>query len=514
MKAFTGKHRTAFYILYVGTLSIVLAACGGGSSGSSTVPGGVGTGTGPGTGMATIQGSVPGSVFVAVNNDTNLEVKRVTATGTPKTFSMDVPTGATYRFYVMENDGTSNTRIYPMYMGVHNVFELDNTADGHIISLGMINPDMGTGKATPANTPALMMGWGANGSVPPSLAGMAFSMDDVKGTTWGYNTMMTSGAMGWEHGTLSFDNNGLGHMSGILRNGTPLPDRDHISYTMSLSGMLFNPGDNTFQCVVSRDMSVMVGTFTDNIGGPAMMIGQKRGGTFHMDGSDMTGTWRFQRFTAGSDNITSGWAYGTMQFTLGNATITSMTTNTGSGGSGNFAFSMDANGIMTKTGDASFHGVMSMDKSMIVATDTNGGHPEIWVMMKSTVGTTFSMDDMMGDWVMHSISSGNPGSRDWTYGHSVVDATGQNTFSEMMDHAGMISPTSMTFVMNDGVMTIPSTGGVIGGDHMGGHMDGGMMGGGVLTQTFHGIMNEAKNMMVSAYTTDGSGGYPFSIQVK
>jgi len=35
-----------------------------------------------------------------------------------------------------------------------------------------------------------------------------------------------------------------------------------------------------------------------------------------------------------------------------------------------------------------------------------------------------------------------------------------------------------------------------------------------MTQTFHGIMNEAKNMMVSAYTTDGSGGYPFSIQVK
>ena len=43
-----------------------------------------------------------------------------------------------------------------------------------------------------------------------------------------------------------------------------------------------------------------------------MMIGQKRGGTFQTDGSDMTGTWRFQRLTAGSDNITSGWAYGTM----------------------------------------------------------------------------------------------------------------------------------------------------------------------------------------------------------
>jgi len=42
---------------------------------------------------------------------------------------------------------------------------------------------------------------------------------------------------------------------------------------------------------------------------------------------------------------------------------------------------------------------------------------------------------------------------------------------------------------------------------------GGMMGGGMVTSTFHGIMNGARNLMVSNYS-DGSGGYPFSIQVK
>jgi hypothetical protein len=504
MKAIMGKHRTAFYILFVLTLSTALAACGGGGSGSSSGSGGVGIGTG----TATIQGSVPGTVFVAVNNDTNLEVGRVTATGTPKTFSMVVPTGANYRFYVMENEGTSNSRVYPMYMGTNNVFELDNTADGQIISFGMINPDMGTGKATPANTPTLMMGRGANGMVPPSLAGMAFSMDNVKGTTWGYNTMMTSGTMGWEHGTLSFDNNGFGHMSGIVRDGTPMSDRDNVPYTMSLSGMLLNPGDNTFQCVVSRDMSVMVSTFMDNTGGPAMMISQKRGGAFHTDGSDMTGTWRFQRLTAGSDNTTSGWAYGTMQFTFGSASITSGTTNTGVGMVGNYVFSMDNNGIMTKTGDVSFYGVMSGDKTMIVATDTNGGHPELWVMMKDT-GGTYSTADMMGDWVMHSVSSGNSSSRGWTYGHSVVDASGDDMFSGMMGSAGPVSTTQLTFQMNGGVMTMGGTGGGMGGGMMGG----GMMGGGLVTPTFHGTMNGAKNLMVSNYS-DGSGGYPFTIQVK
>lgn len=481
---------------------MALAACGGGG----------GT-AGDGGGTATIQGSVPGTGFVAVDDDTNQVVKQVTATGTPKSFEMTIPTGKNYRFYVIENENTPNSRVYPMYIGSNNVFGLDNTANGQVISLGRIGPDLTTGRSTPANHPALMMGQGANAMVPTSLAGSAFSMDNVKGTTWSYNTMMTSGTMGWEHGTLSFDNNGLGHMTDISRNGAPLGDRENIPYTMSLSGMLLDPDDDTFQCVVSRDRSVMVATFTDSTFGPAMMIAQKRGGAFATDGS-MTGTWQFQRLTAGGDNTTSGWAYGSMEFVSGvagiTAGITSITTSNGPGTIENFAFSMNDNGIMTEALDALFHGVMSMDKTMIVATDSSGGHPELWVMMKGTTGTTA---DMTGDWVMHSVSSGNPGSRDWTYGHSVVDAGGNITFTQMMGSGGPVpvdNTTQMTFQMSGGVMTMGGSGGGMMG---GGMMGGGMMGGGVVPSTFHGITNGAKNLMVSTYT-DGTGGYPFSIQVK
>jgi hypothetical protein len=156
---------------------------------------------------------------------------------------------------------------------------------------------------------------------------------------------------------------------------------------------------------------------------------------------------------------------------------------------------------MTDSGNASFYGVMSMDKNMVVATDTSGGHPEIWVMMRTTTASTA---DMVGDWVMHSVSSGNLASRDWTFGHSVVDAGGNGTFSGMMGSGGPVSSTQMTFQMNGGEMTMSGSGGGMGG---------GMMGGGMMTETFHGITNGAKNMMVSTYT-DGSGGYPFSIQLK
>jgi hypothetical protein len=491
-----------YFIWLFGMAGMLLfVGCGGGGGGS--------TSSGTTGGTATIQGSVPGTAFVAVDDGTNMEVGRVTATGTPKTFSMNVPTGKNYRFYVMENEGSANSRIYPMYIGSSNVFSLGNNADGQTISVGIISPDLSTGKSAPANSPGLMMGNGASTMVPPSLSGSAFSLEDMKGTAWGYNTIMTSGTMAWEHGTLSFDNNGLGHMTGIVRNGTPLPSRDGIPYSMSLSGMLLNPGDNTFQCVVSGDMSLMVGTFTDNTGGPAMMIGQKRGGVFPTDGSALAGTWRFQRFTAGNDNVTSGWAYGTMQMISGSATITSMTTNAGVGSTVTFAFLMDGNGILTEPADASFHGVMSMDKAMIVATDTAGGDPEVWILMKDPTDA-LATTDMMGDWVMHAVSAGNTGSRGWTYGHSVVDGSGNDTFTSMMGNSGPISSTQMTFAMNGGVMTMGGTGGGMMG---GGTMGGGMMGGGVETPTFHGIMSGTRNVMVSNYT-DGGGGYPFSIQVK
>ncbi|MBE0603814.1 MAG: hypothetical protein IH611_09315 [Deltaproteobacteria bacterium] len=485
--------------------TLLFAACGGGGGGSTS------TGTTGGTtaGTVTVQGSVPGTVFVAVDDGANAEAARATATGTPKTFSMVLSTGKRYRFYVMENEGTGNSRIYPMYIGASNVFGLDSSADGQTISLGMISPDLATGRSIPATTPALMTGHGTSGAVPASLSGNAFSMDNVLGTSWAYNTIMTSGTMAWEHGTVSIDNAAFGHMTEIFRNGISRADRNDIPYRMTLSGMLLDSADNTFQCVVSRDGDTMVATFSDSLGGPALMIGQKRGGSYATDGSDMTGTWRFQRFTAGSDNTTSGWAYGTMQFTFGNASIVSMTTNAGAGSVANFSFAMDANGVLTESGDASFHGVMSASKNMIVATDTDGGDPEMWILMKDT-GGTYSTADMAGDWVMHSVAAGNAGSRGWTYGHSAVDGSGNDTFSGMMGDAGPVPSTELTFQMNGGVMTMDGTGGGMMG---GGTMGGGMMGGGLVTSTFHGTMNADRDIMVSSYS-DGTGAYPFSVQVK
>ena len=103
--------------LFITLMVFTLAACGGGGT--------TGTTSGAGTGSATIQGSVPGTVVVAVDNATNLEAERVTATGTSKTFRMTLPTGTSYRFYLMENEGNANSRVYPTYLGTATGTDLE-----------------------------------------------------------------------------------------------------------------------------------------------------------------------------------------------------------------------------------------------------------------------------------------------------------------------------------------------------------------------------------------------------
>jgi len=108
------------YLLIALTLSIALAACGGGGGTSTATPGGTGGIT---AGAATVQGQVSGTVFVAVDNDTNLEAGRFSSGGGLTTFGMTLPTGKSYMFYLLDNGVTGNPpRVFPVYAGTTNVF--------------------------------------------------------------------------------------------------------------------------------------------------------------------------------------------------------------------------------------------------------------------------------------------------------------------------------------------------------------------------------------------------------
>jgi hypothetical protein len=306
------------------------------------------------------------------------------------------------------------------------------------------------------------------------------------------------------HGVLSVGNTGLGAMTSLIRNGMSWPSTDNVPFSMFPCGIVGRGDDNTFHGFLSKDRTMMSVTWTDNTGGSALMIFRKRGGALAQ--SDLFGTWNFHRPTAGSDNASSGWASGTMTMSSpGTANITAIQThnNNMSEVGSSFFVSMGGNGVVTSSGDSTFHGVMSQDKNMLVVTRTGaGGQYDLMILMRSTAGVSYSTNDLMGDWMQHGIVSGNPNDTNWNFGQMVMDSTGQATFNGMMDRTGAFSMQPGTFAMNSsGFITI-------GGMGMGGGMTYTTM-----VQTYSGFMNPAKDFMVATYT-DGNGGYQLGIGMK
>jgi len=95
---------------------------------------------------------VAGTVIVAVDDNDN-EVARVTATGSPKTFTLNVTPGGNYRLYFIENEGTANERVFSLYQGTTNVYTVSSAVT---INLGFV--DTSTGVAVPPNNPVKISG--------------------------------------------------------------------------------------------------------------------------------------------------------------------------------------------------------------------------------------------------------------------------------------------------------------------------------------------------------------------
>jgi hypothetical protein len=476
-------------------LAIAFAACGGGgSTGGSAV---------------TVTGTVPGSLFVAVDNATNVEVTRAAASGTPKRFTMTLSTGKRYRFFLVENESAgSGARVYPYRVGGADVVGMTADAAGTTVDLGSVAPDMATGYAVSVNDPTAHAGisaMGTNGTMPPTLAPMAFVPDNLAGT-WHFDTLTTSGTMGWSHGTLAVDNSGRGTWSSVMRNGTAVAAPGPVSYSLSPGGMMHDPADNSFLSLVSKGRDLMVARFTDNTGGYSLMVAQKGSGAPRF-ANEMDGTWRFHRLTAGSDNTTAGWAVGTMTIAGGGATVTTIATDKGSTAETGriIDLSMAADGVLSSTAVPSFDGCLSADGKLIVGTDNGATGPEMWVIVRSG-GTLFSTADLAGDWLMGGVISGDAASRDWISGMTVIDGAGQAGFPMMAGAGGMTSfPSSTLSMASPGTFSMTGM--------SGGGMGGGGMMGSTVVSTYRGTMAPSKDFAVSTFS-DGTGGYRLWIQVK
>lgn len=464
---------------------------GGGGGGSSSSPGS----SAPAP-SATMTGTVSGTVVVAYDL-LNTEIARNTATGTPKTFSLSLPTGASYKLYFIENEGTLSETVFPLYSGTTNVFTIGSQGT---IDIGFV--DTSSGVAVPTNDPLSFPGVASAGedtTIPAGISGAAISQSDWVNTDW-YVHGLTCGQgymPGWYTGAISVDSSGVFSFQSIVDSAGLLPTSRTLSTlnTIMPSGII-TPPINRGRFLMTKDKQTIIGLDTfypvevTSVRGYNLMLAQKKGGSFAT--SDLEGTWQIHMLSSGSDAQWIGWMHGSVN--IDNTGLATYGTLTFSDGSSHpipdHPYVISNEGVIT-TNPVGFlgqyHGVMSQNKKMIVATKnipSQSGY-EIWVYIKT--GGTFSITDFEGSWNVFGLTVGRTGIdyQGWLFGKADIDSNGTLTWS------------SVTRSNDDS--TLPGSGGLL--------IDSsGIVTGGPL----HGVMSDDKSTIVCTMN-DGGGGYNMMI---
>jgi hypothetical protein len=423
----------AFFTGYVGAaiLLIIVSCSGGGGSAASN---------GDAEVNATITGIVTGTVIAAYNTDSGVEAGRTTASGNSfKTFSLYLPRGNKYAFYFIENEGTENEKVYPLYQGNTNIFNISSAA---IIDLGFV--DTSSGKAVPSNNPLNVSGVSSGGettAMPNGLItrGTVFSTKDLSGN-W-HALGFTTGSQGhmWHHGTIVIDTSG--NYLSIGNSNNNIWESGSGKFYVAPNGVITQYGDASFFGVIRRDKNMFIAIMTDNGAWPVpqnsrsyRLIVWIRSGIVAYSQRDLEGDWQGVGLTFGNASDSEiGWAQG--NFTIDNSgfyfsSARHSGTNTDYANNSGRLF-MSNEGLITQDGDGSYKGFMTPDKKTFVAVMTdNGNFPAInrnyrfSILMKKGSGVTTS--DLKSTYTVMGITTGRADTF-WQRGKAAIDDTGRRT---------------------------------------------------------------------------------------
>jgi hypothetical protein len=485
-------------LLFVG-LTLSLAACGGGGGGAAP--------------NATITGTVLGTTVMAVDAATNVVVSSVIADPSTKVFSMQLPIGKNYKCYLLENEGTTFERSYPVYVfnqgQSQNVFSI---SQANTIDLGFM--DTASGAAVPALGLSQMENLGMSpvsfdSTVPSTLNGTFFSPGDMQGA-WNMHGIADDGA--WFHTTMTIGSNGAVNM------GTPVSSdlnfQDTLAArTMSLSmtpgGVMNSPGNTDFNAFMgsSRQMFIATDLFPS---AHQMYVAQRVPSGVKFSTTNLQGTWQVQGLMNGS-SLFNGWMEGSVTFEADGSidpNLTKMTRNDGNPFTLNAA-EVDGNGTVTMSGSPQlkFHGTMNQNKDRIVATltDSTTGSSCLLVLQKST-NTSHTNADFGGTWYMHNVavvSGSGDGRADFGAAH--FDTSGNATMERFSTNPAFTTTSSSLLMFS---MTINPQGMMGGMNGFPGMTGSAMIGGtmpGTGTAGFGGFMNMDNSLFITNMTNTQGG---------
>jgi hypothetical protein len=314
------KSSTNLFLFFL-LLALVCIGCGGG--------GGDGGGDSPGptppsgTTVVTITGTVSGTEIIPFNAAGQL-IGYYPATGNPKTFSLSLAVPGTYSIYLMENRGTVDEKIYPLYQGGTNVFAFDSSIPA-TLNLGFV--DTKSGKAVPSiSFPTTgVTAQPENTTVPFTISASAYTQANFQGG-WRLFTLQSSPVSGenlWTRQFITADANGNATVSDYVTSKTG--DANNMTVRVMPSGHLVVNEDPNFRGMMGRVNGVFVGTtyeVLNNVVYPSLTIGTKTQAFINFSQSDLEGTWHLFELTTNDlppDVVFHGWARG--RFTI-NATGT------------------------------------------------------------------------------------------------------------------------------------------------------------------------------------------------
>jgi hypothetical protein len=208
------------------------------------------------------------------------------------------------------------------------------------------------------------------------VPGTAFSDADVASAAFTYHELQTGSLPGWEHGEATTDATGLVSLANRVSMAGSEPDLPGVG-TLSVTGdgTVTVGGDPSWIGTLSPDKSFLVAAHTASAVNHeyALTFVARSGATFAP--GDLAGDWGVYTALAGSQPGPSyiwGWTQGAIEVdAAGGLTFRRWLTNAGyTNLPPPITVALSPAGIVTQPGEASFHGVMTSGKDVVVRTRT------------------------------------------------------------------------------------------------------------------------------------------------
>ena len=213
---------------------------------------------------------------------------------------------------------------------------------------------------------------GLNLLVSVKTGNTSFATSDLEGE-WNFHSLISPPSPesgGWTYGTITLDSSGTGTATEIESSGGTL--NETISFSINTDGVVGIPGEQSIHGIMSPDKNTFVVTGDHDPGSYVFIIIQRSGSSFLQ--SDLQGIHRYLQLT--SDDSSQGkWEHGVETIDSdGNGTLISFLDSNGDTIAGDtFTALINSNGIITLPfEDGTFHGSISLDKSMFVGTFDEG----------------------------------------------------------------------------------------------------------------------------------------------